>query len=200
VPGRGSPTLLHDFLNPINHHKGSGPKFLNNLFRSEFRVPLPDRANANSCGSPTSDVPPDLLVRYGEPLALAEGCNVLPLRSDEHELSEMKERRVQGAAIPDDQELASDRHPQNFQEFNDLLALDGAREEPEVEAPETLPRDHRQRLPREAALQHGRLTSGSPGARATGRSDKYSLATKGETSTTCPNSQVYELPKVANEE
>src|SRR5208337_51973 len=73
------------------------------------------------------------------------------------------ERRAMGGqAVPDDQQGIADLLPERMQKLDELRALDGIREVPEVEAPEGNVGDHGELMPVEVVLQHRRLTLGRP--------------------------------------
>ncbi len=63
-------------------------------------------------------------------------------------------RPVRWQAVPDDQQRLSDLPAEGMQEFDDLRALDGAREESEVEAPQGDASDDGQLMPVEVVLLH----------------------------------------------
>src|SRR5258708_38649717 len=67
-----------------------------------------------------------------------------------------------GQPVPDDEQAPPQMALQVLQELNDLRCLDGPREELEVEVPPGDPGHHRQRLPAEVVLQHGRLPARCP--------------------------------------
>src|SRR3984957_6659456 len=66
--------------------------------------------------------------------------------------------------IPNQQDVAINVAEQMFEEFDDLLGLDGLFEHLKVEIPERDAGDHRQGLPVEVELEYGRLPSRRPGA------------------------------------
>src|SRR5216684_1706984 len=89
----------------------------------------------------------------------------LPTLSLHMRLHELRAVGLQ--AIPYDEQLLANRGLQSFEELDDLRTLNRAVEQSEVEATEAQASDHRELLPAEAVLQHGRLTFRSPGSCAT---------------------------------
>lgn len=69
---------------------------------------------------------------------------------------------------PDDQQRLADLLPEGAQELDDLRPLDGTGEEPEVEAAEGDPGNHRQLAPVEVVLQDRGLALRRPGTHAGG--------------------------------
>jgi hypothetical protein len=88
-------------------------------------------------------------------------------------------RSMRLQAVPDNQQLLSDRAVQRFEELNDLRAFDRAREESKVEAPVTDTGNDRQLLPRKAVLENWCLTLGGPGTCATGSFGTLSVRSRG---------------------
>src|SRR5271165_73725 len=72
---------------------------------------------------------------------------------------------VRADPVPDDQQLAANLPVQGRQEFDDLLALDGAREEAKIKAPPGQAGDRRHLLPGEALLDDRGVPPQRPGAR-----------------------------------
>ena len=59
-----SPTILpHHLLNPLQPDGVLGSEFLNYLLSDEFRMPLQYSGDADSCGSPAINAPPNPLLR-----------------------------------------------------------------------------------------------------------------------------------------
>jgi hypothetical protein len=75
---------------------------------------------------------------------------------------------VSRETIPDDEELAGHVPQQVFEEHDDLGALDGSGEEPEVEVPDRDAGNGRQQVPVEVELKDRGLASGGPGSAAVG--------------------------------
>src|ERR1022692_4958286 len=75
-------------------------------------------------------------------------------------------RAMRGQAVPDYEQGFADLTPQGVEELDDLRALDRLGKEPEVEAPEGDPGDHRELMPVKVILQDRRLAARCPGAHA----------------------------------